>query len=152
MDSNFFSSLASYLPLLNYSQNQKQYTQPQANVANAMADHSNPLYQQMYGQNLEQGNQALAQTISQLSGQNRQLSAMGRTPLFDPERGGETLFRGLTQGAQNSANTANTQTMSGLNQQFNNYSALGKQQQQGGMTQAMGQSSLGGLLKAVFGL
>lgn len=64
-----------------------------SNVNNAMVNPNNPLYQQMYGQYRQQGQQQLGESISQMEGQNRMLSAMGRTPLFSPERQGEMTFR-----------------------------------------------------------
>lgn len=64
-----------------------------ANVNNAMTNPNNPLYQQMYGQYKQQGQQQLGENISQMEGQNRMLSNMGRTPLFDPQRQGEAAFR-----------------------------------------------------------
>jgi hypothetical protein len=72
---------------------QKQTAAQLSNVNNAMTNPNNPLYQQMYGQYKQQGQQALGDSISQMEGQNRMLSSMGRTPLFDPSRQGEQTFR-----------------------------------------------------------
>lgn len=72
---------------------QKNTTAQLSNVNNAMVNPNNPLYQQMYGQYKQQGQQQLGENISQIEGQNRSLAAMGRTPLFAPERQGEQTFR-----------------------------------------------------------
>lgn len=74
--------------------------------ANAMTDETDPMFQQVYGQEKQQGQQDLAHTIFELSNQNRKLSELGRTPLFDPERGGEQQFRQLSQGYQDVQNSA----------------------------------------------
>lgn len=70
------------------------------NYADAITNQDNPLYQQIYGQEKQSGQQDLARTIAELSNQNRKLSQLGRTPLFSNERGGEQQFRALTQGYQ----------------------------------------------------
>jgi|SRR6185369_4778144 len=141
-------------------------TGPQANiagqlgqVANAQMDTNNPLYQQIYGQQKQQAQQNLSQGIQQLSAQNRKLSSMGRVPLFDPERGGEQLFRGLTQGYQTAGNMAanNTQNvLSGagrtLGDAFGNYSSLAQQKNMGQYQQAKGETGIAGILKSLFGL
>lgn len=72
---------------------QKQTAAQLSNVNNAMVNPNNPLYQQMYGQYKQQGQQQLGENISQMQGYNRMQSAMGRTPLFAPERQGEQAFR-----------------------------------------------------------
>lgn len=65
----------------------------QANVANAYYNPSNPLYQQLYGQERQNIQQTGAQQIAQAGNQNRLLSSMGRTPLFSQDRNGEEAFR-----------------------------------------------------------
>lgn len=72
---------------------QKQTAAQLANVTNAMTNPDNPLYQKMYGQYKQQGQQQLGENISQMEGQNRMLAGMGRAPLFSPERQGEQAFR-----------------------------------------------------------
>lgn len=76
------------------------------NLANAQIDENNPLFQQIYGQEKQAGQQDLAQSIAEAVAQNRKLSMLGRTPLFSPERGGETTFRALTQGYQSTQDQA----------------------------------------------
>lgn len=99
MDNNGVGSLLQFLPsfisLMKGMNNttQKNTAAQLSNVNNAMTNPNNPLYQQMYGQYKQQGQQALGENISQIEGQNRMLSAMGRSPLFSPERQGEASFR-----------------------------------------------------------
>ncbi len=95
---------------------QKQTAAQLRNVNNAMVNPDNPLYQQMYGQYQQQGKTQLGENISQMEGQNRMLSNMGRTPLFAPGREGEAAFRaqaalgpqiGVQAGQQTQAALAN---------------------------------------------
>lgn len=72
---------------------QKQTAAQLRNVNDAMVNPNNLLYQQMYGQYQQQGKTQLGENISQMQGQNRMLSNMGRTPLFAPGREGEAAFR-----------------------------------------------------------
>lgn len=76
------------------------------NLANAQIDQSNPLFQQIYGQEKGAAQQNLSEAIAEAARQNSKLSMLGRTPLFNPERGGETQFRTLTQGYQTVQDTA----------------------------------------------
>lgn len=94
-------SLATALPFLSLPGKQERYMQPAYNTFAAAADPNSHQYQQIYGQQRQQGQENLAESIAELSRQNRKLSMLGRTPLFDQERGGEQVFRGLTQGYQN---------------------------------------------------
>lgn len=150
-NSNLLGKIGQTIPAYLFSQNQGQYTQPQSNILNAMTNTSNPMYQNIYGQQKQQGQQALGDEISQLSAQNRKLSALGRTPLFDNERGGEQLFRNLTQGYQNNQNTAANNTQGILGGAYKNAAQLGQQQQQAGLIKAQGQSGLGGLIGTALG-
>lgn len=79
-------------------------------IANAQMNTNNPTYQQIYGQQKQQGQQNLGESIAEMIRQNRKASALHRTPLFDAERGGETLFRGVNQGYQDIQNQAGTNT------------------------------------------
>lgn len=79
---------------------------PQMTAANAMVDSSSPLFQKVYNQERGSAQQDLASAIAEASRQNNKLSMLGRTPLFSPERGGETQFRALTQGYQTAQDTA----------------------------------------------
>lgn len=93
--SSLLQFLPSFLTLMKGMNNsgQKSTAAQMHNVTNAMVNPNNPLYQQMYGQYKQQGQQQLGENISQMAGQNRMLSSMGRTPLFAPERQGEQEFR-----------------------------------------------------------
>lgn len=93
--SSLLQFLPSFLSLMHGMNNsgQKATAAQMSNVTNAMTNPNNPLYQQMYGQYKQQGQQQLGENISQMEGQNRMLSSMGRTPLFDPQRQGEAAFR-----------------------------------------------------------
>lgn len=128
-------------------------------VATAQMDTNNPLYQQIYGQQKAQATQNLAQGIQEISNQNRKLSSMGRVPLFDPERGGEQLFRGLTQGYQNAGNLAaqgTERTLSNagstLNTAYSNANNLALMQNTSQYQQAKGETGIAGILKNLFGL
>lgn len=99
MDSGGITSLLQFIPgflqLMHGMNNsgQKQTAAQLRNVNNAMVNPENPLYQQMYGQYKQLGQQQLGENISQMEGQNRSLAGMGRTPLFAPGRQGEAAFR-----------------------------------------------------------
>lgn len=131
----------------------------QQQITGAQTDINNPLYQQIYGQQKQQSQQSLADSIQELSNQNRKLASMGRVPLFDAERGGEQMFRGLTQGYQTAQNQAagNTQNIlsnagSSLNQQAGNATNLAMLQNMNQMQQAKGETGIAGILKNLFSL
>lgn len=145
-------SIASSIPFLGLPGKQQQYFQPAQNYANAATDINNPLYQQIYGQQKQQGQQNLADQISELSNQNRKLSSMGRTPLFDPERGGEQLFRGITSGYQNIQNQAANDTRGILNNASSNAMQQGQMQAQLAANKAGIKGNLLGSLTKLFGL
>jgi len=91
-----------------------QLAAQQAKLAAAQTDMNNSLFQNLYQQNRAQGQQDLASTISELSRQNRKLTTMGRRPLLDQERGGESIFRNLIKDQQDVGNSARTNTFSQL--------------------------------------
>lgn len=97
-----------------YQKQQEQIAGRQNQLSQALTDTNNPLYQQLYGQYKAQNQSNMANTISQLQGQNRMYSSMGRTPLFSPERGGEDIFRALMQQSQNGGVQADQQTRQSL--------------------------------------
>lgn len=119
-DGHVMSSLLQFIPGLmsNFKgqdiKPQQQSTGQLGQITNAMTNTANPLYQQLYGQNRQSMMQDLGQDTASLEGRNRSLSAMGRTPLFAPGRGGETAFRNMTQGYENAGQQAATQTMGQL--------------------------------------
>lgn len=98
------SSLTRGIPSIVYSFQGKNLKPMQdiasqmGNLANAQYNNDNPLYQDVYNDERGDIQQDLAGAIAEAVRQNRKASALGRTPLFDAERGGETQFRALTQG------------------------------------------------------
>lgn len=145
-------SLASALPAYNYSKKLNKYLAPAEEALGAMSDTNSPLYQQIYGQQKQQGQDNLAFQVAELGRQNRKLSQMGRTPLFSAERGGEELFRGLTQGYQDVQNQAGSQTRNILSDLFKNRSAMGLQRAEYGARKASVKGGLYGSLAKIFGL
>lgn len=97
-----------------YTREQEQLSARMAQYAQASADPTNPLYQQTYNKFQDQNKANLAQVIAEAQGQNRMANQMGRTPLFSQGRGGETLFRSLMQGYQNSGAQSDQQTRASL--------------------------------------
>lgn len=93
-----------------YQRQQEQIAGRQNQISQALTDTNNPLYQQLYGQYKAQNQANMADTISQLQGQNRMNASMGRVPLFNQERGGENIFRALMQQSQNGGVQADQQT------------------------------------------
>lgn len=149
---NSGQQIAKDAPYAEYLGNIGQYSKPAGNIASAMTDMNNPLYQQMYGQFQQQGQHNLAQTIAELSRQNRKLSMMGRTPLFDAERGGEQMFRGLTQNHQDIQDKASYQALTQLNSAYEPAAAQGIWNQKNGYKKAGGTSAILGTLASLFGL
>lgn len=112
------------------SKNQSNISGQQQQVANATYNPSNPLYQQLYGQERQNIQQTGAAQIAQAGNQNRLLSSMGRTPLFSPERNGQEAFRqsvmsqqgadleaqNATRGILGGAQSGLTAAMTGANQ------------------------------------
>lgn len=100
---------------------------PQQGIANAMLDESSPLFQKVYGQERGSAQQDLASAIAEAGRQNRKLSVLGRTPLFDPERGGETQFRALTQGYSTAQDSARQRAREILGASYNTQNSLAQQ-------------------------
>jgi len=97
-------SLLKNVPALNYAaRGQAQPYVPQQEalaaqmqgIGDAYINPNNAYYQNIYKQKMAQNQQSLAETIAEAQRQNRKSTQLGRTPLFSPERGGETLFRSL---------------------------------------------------------
>lgn len=97
-----------------YRQQQEALAAQQAQYANAAAHPNSPLYQQTYQRYQGQNRRNLADVISEAQGQNRMASGMGRTPLFNAERGGENIFRNLIQGYQGMGAQSDQQTQAAL--------------------------------------
>lgn len=85
---------------------QKQIADQMTQLAQAQTNTNNPLFQSLYGQNKQAGQQNLAETIAQLQSQNRMALSNGQAPLLNQERGGESIFRNLMQGQQTVGNQA----------------------------------------------
>jgi hypothetical protein len=130
-----YQTLANAIPYLGYTQNLNQYT-PSLN---------NKRYKQFYQQFRQQGQQNIADMIAEASRQNRKASAMGRTPLFSPERGGETIFREMMRGYQDNQHQASQAALSASTQAL-------KQQQQSDLQKADVWGNIGGALTKMFGL
>lgn len=122
-----------------YRKQQEQIAQRQNQLSQAMTDVNNPLYQQIYGQYKQQNASNLAQTIAEAQGQNRMNTALGRTPLFSQERGGENIFRNLVMQQQNAGVQADTQTRQALQQAMGGNNAA--QNQYNSITQSTGRAN-----------
>lgn len=145
-------SLASTMPYFGVAKNLDKYMQPAQRYANAMVDLNSPEYQGLYGQFRQQGQTNLAESIAELSRQNRKLSLLGRAPLLDTERGGETIFRNLHQGYQDIQNNASGQALGQLQNAYTAQSQLGAQKQQNALSKAGFQGNIAGALAKLFRL
>lgn len=99
-----------------YRREQEQLAARQNQLSQAMTDTNNPLYQQIYGQYQQQNRNNIAQMIAEAQGQNRMNANMGRTPLFNQERGSENIFRSMMQQYQNMGTQSAEQTRAALGQ------------------------------------
>ena len=115
----------------------------------ALSDINNPLYQQLYGQYRAQNQQDLGRGLAEAQAQNRLATKMGRTPLFNPERGGESLFRNLTSGYQNAGVMASKQATENLQQQLANITGLSKNQASVNAQKLSGYQGVGDLLSSL---
>lgn len=89
----------------------QQYYQQQ------LADPNSTLMQQYAASNRDLLDRQFAGSINDLVNQNRRLTGLGRTPLFDPERGDQQILRAQQLGFQQNADTARQQagqTIAGL--------------------------------------
>jgi len=113
---NILSSLLQAIPAIqagfkgNNIAPQQQSTAQLQQISDALMNPDNPLYQKLYGQNKQLLQQNEGNALSQAEGQNRMLSAMGRTPLFSPERNGEVAFRTMIQNQGQAGLQAQNQT------------------------------------------
>lgn len=142
-----------------YQKQQEEIANRQNQLSQALAEGpNNALYQQMYGQYKQQNQNNLAQVIAEAQGQNRMNTNMGRTPLFDPSRGGETIFRNLMQGYQNQGVQADqqtrqalTQAMGGNQQAQAQYSTISPFTQRANAQQLSGYQGIESLLRGITG-
>ncbi len=151
LGNNPLGLLGSTIPAFNYSQNLGKYTAQQGNILDAITNQNNPLYQQLYNQKKQQGQQNLGDAIQQLQAQNRLLTSMGRSPLLDNERGSESVFRNLMQGYQNTQNQAANDTRTTLSNAYNQANQQGVREQQNALVGAQGKSQVGGILGSLLG-
>lgn len=145
-------SIASALPFLRLPGQQQRYFQPAYNATNAMGNPDNPLYKKIYGQKRQAGQQNLAESIAELTKQNRKLQSLGRSPLLDNERGGEAIFRNLMQGYQDVQNKAANDTESTLGDIAKNRFMMGQQESQLAQNRAGIHGNLLGALTKLLGL
>lgn len=141
-----------------YQKQQEQIAARQNQYAAALGDTNNPLYQQMYGQYKQQNQNNMASMIAEAQGQNRMNSAMGRTPLFNNERGSENIFRSMMQQGQNSGVQADTQTRQALAQGMQGnaaaqgqYSTISPYTQSANAQQLSGFQGISNLLRGMTG-
>lgn len=128
-------------------------------LADAQINMDNPLYQRTYEQNRASGQQDLAGTISEIGRQNRKLVSMGRTPLLDQERGGESIFRNLIKGQTDIGEQARQSTLSQLRggqsafgNIYNTQANLADEEWANRLKKVGAQYSIGDALKSLFGL
>lgn len=133
-----FLDFVKALPIVNEAFKSDKYYAPANRVANAAINPDSKTYQRLYSANQQQGQNDLAFQIAELQRQNRKNTELGRTPLFSPERGGETIFRGLMKGYQDNQDQARRTTVDELNSGVSNLTGLGQQQQLGGLYRAAG--------------
>lgn len=162
---NLLSFLLQSYPAVKYGM-QGIDTRPQRNLAGklgeigaAQTDIDNPMYQRIFGQQRQQNQQNLAESIAELTRQNRKLSALGRTPLFDQGRSGEMIFRNLTRGYQDAQDQAADQTHNILSNAANIYKEQGDVNKSvasldmlNKQTKTLGYFNLGEAFKNLFGL
>jgi len=147
-----FQSLVSSIPAYNYSKKAGRYMQPAQDIAAAYGNMDNPMYQKIYGQQKQAGQQNIAEVIAEMQRQNRKSSAMGRTPLFSQERGGEQQFRGLVQGYQDAQNNAMGQTNDILGNMYTQQAQLGTANAANAAKRSSVKGNVYGALAKVFGL
>lgn len=141
-----------------YLKQQQQIAARQNQLSQAMTDTNNPLYQQLYGQYKQQNQANMASTIAEAQGQNRMNAAMGRTPLFNNERGSENIFRNIVQQGQNSGVQADTQTRQALGQAMvggasalGGYNSVSPYAQSANAQQLSGYQGISNLLRGMTG-
>lgn len=145
-------SLAGAIPAYGYAKNANKYYQPAQGTLAAMGDPNSAQYQNIYKQQRQMGQDNLAEVIAEAVRQNRKLSAMGRTPLFSQERGGEEVFRNLTRGYQDVQGQAMNQTQDILGNLFKGQAAMGATQAANGAKLSSVKGNAFGALAKLFGL
>jgi hypothetical protein len=144
------ANLAQFLPYLGYTQNLGSYNKGGNKIAAAMTNMDSPLYQKMYGQFRQQGQQNMAEMIAEAQRQNRKAAAMGRNPLFSAERGGEVLFREMARNNQDTQNQAMMNTFNQLGNAYNATAQQGQLRQQAELQQAGVYGNVAGAIAKLF--
>lgn len=145
-------SIAQLLPFLSYSNRMSNFYQPVRNLMTAYQNPNSKTYQNIYNQQRLQGQQNLAESIAEIGRQNRVLTRMGRSPLLDNERGGETIWRNLMQGYQQNQNQAAANTYDILGNAIKNQTAMSQiQNQQAAQKAGFGGGIAGALAKLFIG-
>lgn len=153
-------------PQRDVSQQMANLGAKQANLASAQYDMSNPYFQQIYGQEKQAAQQDLASGIAEISRQNRKLNMLGRRPLLDQERGGESIFRQLMLAQQGAGDQARQRAFQQLEagqrglgaaagtygNVYNQSNQMAQQQYENKRQRVGAYSSIGELLKGLFGL
>lgn len=128
-------------------------------VSQAQYDPKSAIYQNIYNENKSGNQQNLAQVISEIQRQNRKAQTMGHAPLLDQERGGESVFRNLILGQQDTENNARTNTLnqlrgaqSGLTSTYGAYDDISQAQYGNDVTKAGTIYGVGDTLKKLLGL
>lgn len=143
---------------IDYS-NQKRLAGQMEQLALAQANPDNAAFQKLYQKNRALGQSGLADTIAEIQRQNRKAITMGRAPLLDRERGGESIFRNLMKAQQDQELTNRNATFSQLGTAqralalpSDAYSAIATGNYQNSLAKAAGTNSLGDALQSLFGL
>lgn len=141
------------------NKNQKRVTGQMEGLVNAQYNPDNPIFQRLYGQNRDMAQRDIASAVSEISRQNRKLTSLGRRPLLDQERGGETVFRNLILGQEDVGNQARESTFrqignaqQGLNLVNNNYGDLADEDYMNKVRRVGAYYSIGDALKGMFNL
>jgi hypothetical protein len=145
-------SIMSALPFYNLPKKQAGYFAPAQRALNASINPDDPMYQKIYGQQKLRGQQNLAEVIAEAMRQNRKAGALGRTPLFSAERGGEEIFRNLSRGYLDTQNNAADQTQNILGTAAQGYGNMAGIQSQFAANKAGIKGNLLGGLAKLFGL
>lgn len=138
---------------------QKQVAGQMADITNALYNPENPIYQRLNKENQETGRQNVASTIAEVVRQNRKQLSMGRTPLLDQERGGESVFRNLIKGNQDAASQARENSLGqliaahrGLGTLYDAYGGLGTRGLLNDQMKVGAYSTIGDTLQNLFNL
>lgn len=88
-------------------------------LSNALSNPENPLFKRYQAQETDSALQDYQMGLQDLITANRRQSALGRTPLFDPERGGEDIWRatqlGRVSAGQQGTSAARQDIMNAIN-------------------------------------